>query len=86
MADRLVLESAIIVAEGHAAVFRVVMEALMRSNGEDWKELGLKPHEGRKVVVFDNEEWIALDRAQIEVREAIKGMSRAFYGGDYTPP
>jgi len=80
MADRLALESAIIVAEGHAAGFRVVMDALMRSNGEDWKEIG------RKVVVFDNEEWIALDLAQIEVREAIKGMSRAFYGNDYTPP
>ncbi len=86
MADRLALESAIIAAEGHAAVFRVVMDALTRSNGEDWKELGLKPHEGRKVVVFDNEEWLALNHAQMEVCQAIKGMSRAFYGSDYTPP
>ena len=55
MSDRLALESAIIDAEGAAAVHCVVEDALTGPHGAGWADLGLEPREGLELVVMTHE-------------------------------
>ena len=79
MSDRLALESAIIDAEGAAAVHYVVEDALAGDLGRGWSELGLKPRKGIAVVVMTTEEQRAFLHAGDHLREAVAEVSRQFY-------
>ena len=79
MVDRLELESAIMDAEGAAAVLSILEIELTSSTTAGWEALRLKPREDQCVTVLSPTEKRALDHASVNLQRAVAEVSRIFY-------
>ena len=79
MSDRIDLESAILDAEGAAAVLEVLEDKLRSSTKAGWEALKLREVEGLSVVVSSSQEFRALTYASQNLQDAIAEVSRVFY-------
>ncbi len=82
MRDRLALDSAIMDAEGAAAVLMILEGELTSSLNEGWERLGMSPREGLTLIALSPMERRALDHASAALRAAVAEVSRVFYAAD----
>ena len=79
MADRLELESAIMDAEGAAAVLSILEIELTSSTTAGWEALRLTPREDLCVTTLSPTEQRALDYASRNLQVAVAEVARIFY-------
>ena len=79
MADRVDLESAIMDAEGAAAVLSILEDELMINTAAGWETLRLEPREDLCVTALSPTERRALDHASVSLQRAVAEVSRVFY-------
>ncbi len=77
--DRLDLESAIMNAEGAAAVLMLLENELTSSLNEGWERLAITPRENMNVTVLSDIERRAVDYASMSLRQTVAEVSRVFY-------
>ena len=79
MANRSDLESAIMDAEGAAAVLSILEIELTSSTAAGWEALQLEPREDLCVTTLSPTERLALDHASQSLQRAVAEVSRVFY-------
>ncbi len=77
--DRLDIESAIMNAEGAAAVHAIIEHDLLSSLTEGWEAIGIPPRENMNVTVLSDIERRAVDYASMSLRQTVAEVSRVFY-------
>lgn len=79
MVDRIDLESAIMDAEGAAAVLSILEDELVSNTTAGWKALRLKPRGDLCVTALSPMERRALDHASHSLQQAVVEVARIFY-------
>ena len=79
MVDKTDLESAIMDAEGAAAVLEILEEKLTSSTTAGWEALEMKPRDYLRVTALSPTADRALRYAGLSLRSAVAEVSRIFY-------
>ena len=85
MLNKLALESAIMEAQGAAAVLVILEDHLTANINEGWKTLQLPPRSDLRVTALSRVEDRALRHASQSLVEAVKCVAAVFYGPGHDP-